>query len=248
MNNILFSEEVHGIINQRFVKGPRILSEGFMKRFTVLILMSMLLLFAGCGSENDLGSIPVPETFDSPESIVEFMTERNEVYLSTAANDGDISPEIRAETAEIGQSPYATVITCSDSRVPPEHIFQAGISELFVIRTAGNVVGEFELGSVEYGAEHLGTGLILVLGHTGCGAVDATLSGGGHGHVASITDEIASCLPNNCSASEAEIQNVHNSISKIHESHVIQELEADGEVVVMGAIYDIATGEVRWLE
>lgn len=215
-----------------------------MKRFTVLILISTLLLLAGCAAENDPGSIPVPETFDSPESIMEFMMERNEAYLSAAANGGDISSEVRTETAEIGQSPYATIITCSDSRVPPEHIFQAGIGELFVIRTAGNVVGEFELGSVEYSAEHLGTGLILVLGHTGCGAVDATLKGGGHGHVASITDEIASCLPENCSASEAEIQNVHNSISRIRESHVIQKMEADGEVVVIGAIYDITTGEV----
>ena len=222
-----------------------------MKKCTLYILIAILFVLTGCSGQTEntgFSELSVPESFDSPESIMEFMTERNDAYMSAETGSGDISAEVRTETAENGQSPYATVITCSDSRVPPEHIFQAGIGELFVIRTAGNVIGEYELGSVEYGAEHLGTGLVLVLGHTGCGAVDATLNGGGHGHVAAITDEIASCLPENCSTSEAEILNVYNSISRIRESHEIQEMEKSGEILVKGAIYDITTGEVRWLD
>ena len=70
------------------------------------------------------------------------------------------------------------IVTCSDSRVPAEHIFSAGIGELFVIRTAGNVIGTYELGSVEYGAEHLHAPIVVVLGHTGCGAISAALSFG----------------------------------------------------------------------
>lgn len=215
-----------------------------MKKILICIMMLMAFALAGCGSQ----PAPVPESFDSPESVIEFMTERNEAYVASEENEGDVSGEIRTETSENGQVPYVTVITCSDSRVPPEHIFQAGIGELFVIRTAGNVIGEFELGSVEYGAEHLGTQLILVLGHTGCGAVDATLSGGGHGNISSITDEIASCLPDDCSPSEAEILNVYNSIERIRGSHAIAELEKEGKVLVKGAIYDISTGEVSWLK
>ncbi len=83
----------------------------------------------------------------------------NEKYLNASANPGDVSPAIRKDTCENGQHPYATVITCSDSRVIPESIFSAGIGELFTIRVAGNVVNNFEIGSVEYAADHLGTNL-----------------------------------------------------------------------------------------
>ena len=110
----------------------------------------------------------------------------------------------REDTSENGQHPYAVIVTCSDSRVPAEHIFNAGIVELFFIRTAGNVIGDYALGSVEYGAEYLGTKLIVVLGHTNCGAVDAALHGGAHGAIATITDEISACLPVDCDPRAAE--------------------------------------------
>ena len=84
---------------------------------------------------------------------------------------------LRASLAENGQHPRAVVITCSDSRVIPEAIFDAGLGELFVIRVAGNVLGPIELGSVEYAVEHLGCPEVIMLGHTGCGAVGAALSG-----------------------------------------------------------------------
>ena len=163
-------------------------------------------------------------------------------------NPGDISAAIRADTAENGQHPYAVIVTCSDSRVPAEHIFSAGIGELFVIRTAGNVIGTYELGSVEYGAEHLHAPIVVVLGHTGCGAVDAALNGGAHGNIAAITDEIAAHLPEGCDARAAEIANVENSIARIRESEIMAELEGSGAVVIVGAIYDIASGEVRFLD
>ena len=168
-------------------------------------------------------------------------------YLDGAA-PGDISAGRRMDTAENGQHPYAVVITCSDSRVPAEHIFGAGLGDIFVIRTAGNVIGEFELGSVEYGAEHLHCKLVLVLGHTHCGAVDAAINGGAHGNIAKITDEISACLPEGCDAREAEILNVKNSISRIMESEIMQELLDKGETKVLGAIYDIESGEVNLLE
>ena len=96
----------------------------------------------------------------------------------------------REQTAKEGQHPYAIVICCSDSRVIPEKIFSADIGDLFVIRVAGNVLDRHALGSIEYAAEHLGCSLVLMLGHTGCGAVAAALSGHAAGFVSAITDAI----------------------------------------------------------
>ena len=138
-----------------------------MKKILSMILVLMLPL-----------SCALAEQFVDAQAVLDFMLAENAVYAAAASNDGDVSRELRRQTAEDGQSPYAVVLACSDSRVPPEHIFNAGIGELFVIRTAGNVVGEYELGSIEYGAEHLHAQLVLVLGHSGCGAVEAALNGG----------------------------------------------------------------------
>lgn len=90
--------------------------------------------------------------------------------------------------------------------------------------------------------------LVVVLGHTGCGAVQATLEGGAHGNIKTITDEISSCLQDDCSAQEAEILNVQNSISRIQDSSIMQELMESGKVEVAGAIYDISSGHVTFLD
>lgn len=206
-----------------------------MKKLISLLLAALLLLCCACA-----------EGLDSAEAVLEHLAAENAKYVS-GVNDGDISGGVRADTAENGQHPYAVVITCSDSRVPAEHVFSAGVGELFVIRTAGNVIGDFELGSVEYGAEHLHAKLVLVLGHTQCGVVDAALNGGAHGNIAKIADEISACLPQGCDAREAEVLNVENSIARIRESEIMREMEAAGEVKVVGGIYNIATGEVEFL-
>ena len=114
----------------------------------------------------------------SAAEALEKLKEGNQRYLTAAANPGDVSPAIRQYTCENGQSPYAVVITCSDSRVISESIFSAGIGELFTIRVAGNVMDNHQMGSVEYAADHLGTKLAVVLGHTNCGAVGAAVAGG----------------------------------------------------------------------
>jgi len=207
----------------------------------LLILLLVLLLPVSAFAQED-------PTLDEAMAVLAQMQQSNTLYVSSEENGGDISAARREDTAHNGQEPYAVVVTCSDSRVPAEHIFGAGIGELFVIRTAGNVIGDFELGSVEYGAEHLHTPLVVVMGHTGCGAVDAALHGGAHGYIGTITSEILSALPENCTAEEAEILNVQNSLAKIRQSPVMQELEEADEVVILGAIYDIDTGYVAFLE
>ena len=103
-------------------------------------------------------------------------------YLNAENGSGDISRRIRMSTWAKGQSPYAIIVTCSDSRVIPENIFSAGIGELFVIRLAGNIIDDHQLGSIEYAAGHLGCRLVVVLGHTHCGAVDAAINSESSGY------------------------------------------------------------------
>lgn len=175
------------------------------------------------------------------------LSKGNAKYLESKTNSGDISKEIRKETCLRGQNPYAIIITCSDSRVIPESIFSAGIGELFVIRVAGNVIDSHQLGSIEYAADHLGCKLVIVLGHTHCGAVDAAIHHNPDGHIKYITDEISLAIGEETDGYRASCLNVFHSVKRIEENLDIQKLEAGG-LVVMGAMYDIETGEVSFLQ
>lgn len=193
-------------------------------------------------------SRPTRIDFNTPHEVKKHMVEGNELYRTAKKNSADISFDRRKDTTDNGQFPYAVVITCSDSRVPPEHIFSAGLGELFVIRTAGNVIGDLELGSIEYAAGHLHSKVILVLGHEGCGAISAALGGYAEGNIQSIINEIAMGIGNTKSARDAEVLNVEHGIDRIHSSEVIQELLHDNKVIIEGAIYRISDGSVRWLD
>ena len=185
------------------------------------------------------------KNLSAAESLAK-LKEGNKRYLTAEANPGDISPQIRRSTFENGQIPYAIVVTCSDSRVIPEGIFSAGIGEIFTIRVAGNVMDSHQIGSVEYAAEHLGTKLALVLGHTNCGAVGAALSGNPGGFVHYITDEIKKAVGAEKDAYKACCLNVQRSVSVIKES--LKELVEKGLLEVRGAIYHIDNGEVTFLD
>jgi carbonic anhydrase len=149
-------------------------------------------------------------------------------------------PALRIDTAENGQHPYAVVICCSDSRVIPEEIFDASIGDLFVIRTAGNVLDKQQFGSIEYAVEHLRCRQILMLGHTGCGAIGAALGGEeSDGYISSVTDYIRANIGSEKDPYHACRLNVEHGVNAIRRTvH-----DAD----VAGAIYDIRSGEVEWL-
>lgn len=151
----------------------------------------------------------------------------------------------RERTAREGQHPYAIVICCSDSRVIPEQIFHADVGDLFVIRVAGNVLDRHALGSIEYAAEHLGCGLVLMLGHTGCGAVAATIEGHAGGYVSFITDEIRAAIGMETDPAVACKLNVAHGMERIREAFAAN--PAFKTVEVVGAVYDIASGAVEWL-
>ena len=127
------------------------------------------------------------------EEALRRLVEGNRIYVEALDHERDLSQERIADLFENGQRPFACVITCADSRVVPEHVFMTGLGELFVIRVAGNVVGPIELASAVYACEHLHTRLLLVLGHTHCGAIKAALDGEA-GPVAAITERIVAAL------------------------------------------------------
>lgn len=176
----------------------------------------------------------------------EKLIEGNKRYIESGKHIGDVSLEIRKKTAAQGQHPYAVVLCCSDSREIPEAIFSAGIGELFVIRVAGNVAGDHELGSIEYAAGHLGCRLIVVLGHDHCGAVEAAIHMKPQGHVKSLTDEVKDAIGDEKDEYKASCLNVKHSVEVIMSKLDMAQNEKEG-LEVAGAVYHLASGEVKFL-
>ena len=174
-------------------------------------------------------------------SALQRLKEGNKSYLNSVNGTGDISPEKRLYTYKNGQKPFAVIVSCADSRVIPEGIFSAGIGDLFVIRVAGNVVDNYQLGSIEYAVEHLGSNLVVVLGHTGCGAVGAA-GGQNGGYVKFITDEIRRAIGTESDGVKASILNVNQSVAKIKDK-----LHMQG-VLVTGALYHTDSGIVDFFD
>ncbi|MGI6029698.1 MAG: carbonic anhydrase [Candidatus Heteroscillospira sp.] len=180
----------------------------------------------------------------SARRALTMLREGNRRYLDACVNPGDISPARRLRVFHHGQEPYAIIVTCSDSRVIPESIFSAGIGDLFVIRVAGNVIDDHQLGSIEYAAAHLGCSLIVVLGHTFCGAVDAAINHDPDGYIKFITDEIRLAIGDEQDDYRACCLNVEHSLATIQHSLDIQHIEADQGLAVVGAVYHLENGKV----
>ncbi len=170
----------------------------------------------------------------------------NRIYVEALDHERDLSPERIAELFEHGQRPFACVITCADSRVVPEHIFMTGLGELFVIRVAGNVVGPLELASAVYACEHLHTRLVLVLGHTHCGAIKAALDGEA-GPVAAITERIARALGGTSDPYEASVVNARAAAAELTASPELARLAADEGLEIRCAVYHTHCGVVDFL-
>ena len=179
--------------------------------------------------------------------VIEKLKKGNDLYLERRISSGDISPDIRRQTAEIGQHPYAIVITCSDSRVIPEAIFSAGIGELFVIRVAGNVLDNHQLGSIEYAAAHLDANVIVMLGHTRCGAVAATIKGSTEGYIRYITDDIREAIGDEKDDHKATVLNVKHGVKAIRNAFREHPEIPSEELEIVGAVYDVVTGKVEWI-
>ncbi|MBR1702481.1 MAG: carbonic anhydrase [Lachnospiraceae bacterium] len=183
----------------------------------------------------------------SAQYAKEKLVEGNKAYVASRKACCEASTETLLRLVKEGQRPYAIIVACSDSRVIPEVIFQAGLGDLFVIRVAGNVMESHQLGSIEYAAEHLGTGLIVVLGHDHCGAVDAALNHQPEGYIKYITDEIVKAIGDEKDEVKACCLNVKHSCEIIEHSLQIQKDEKEYGLQVLGAIYHLEDGTVEFL-
>ena len=171
--------------------------------------------------------------------ILKKLLDGNIEYMEAKRNHlGDISKEKREHTHHNGQNPMACIICCSDSRVIPEKIFMVGIGDLFVIRVAGNVLDNYGMASIEYAIHHLGIKLIMVLGHTKCGAIGATIHNESGKYIDFLVSDIKKSIGNETDITKASILNVLGVVNKI------EELD-NKDVFVVGALYHTLNGKVE---
>ena len=183
----------------------------------------------------------------------------NERFVRGEARFPTVQKEILAGLAA-GQSPYATILGCSDSRVPPELVFDAGFGELFIVRVAGNVLGPSVVGTLQYAGVHLHTPLFVVLGHEGCGAVEAALATKFRGasqrsRIARLLRNIVPALrgldpalPPNVLMRLAVEANVRHTIRTILASPEGKARTREGVIQIVGAVYELTSGRVRFLD
>ncbi len=191
------------------------------------------------------------------EEVLAALKLGQERYVAGTLKHPNISAARRAETATKGQTPLATVLGCSDSRMPLEFIFDQGIGDLFVIRVAGNVADTTEIGTMEYGVGHLGTPVLIVLGHSKCGAVTAAVKGGElHGLIPALIDNIKPAAAKAKAAGGTEAEqiteaikaNVFQSIADVlKRSKLIRDKFTAGKLQIVGGVYDLEDGHVTWL-
>ena len=187
------------------------------------------------------------------------LTEGNSRFVAGASIQPHQDAARRQDTGTNGQHPFAVVLTCADSRVPPEVVFDQGLGDLFVVRVAGNVAATDEIGSIEYGAEHLGAPLVVVLGHTKCGAVTAVVKGEPVTEnigklVAPIVPAVAGVRERFTSVDTDELisrsieANVWQAIADMYAaSPLLKKLSAEGKIKIVGALYDVDSGKTNML-
>jgi carbonic anhydrase len=160
----------------------------------------------------------------------------------------------RQHALESGQSPHCTILTCADSRVPPEIVFDKGLGDIFDVRVAGNVAGDDEIASIEYAAEHLHVPLVVVMGHSHCGAVSAAVEGGTlPGKLPVLMAAIRPAVDQSANepgdrVANAVRDNVVHVVEQLRTSKpVLSELVTEGKLRIVGAVYSLETGKVEWL-
>jgi carbonic anhydrase len=201
-----------------------------------------------------------------PDEVLQVLKEGNQRFYTGKATypHTDFARLAQAGTEDQRDHAYATVITCSDSRVPVELIFDAGVMDIFVIRVAGNVANTDEIGSIEYGLAHVNTPVLVVLGHTQCGAVTAVthaVQGEVHRFERNIPPLVDNIIPavkraidlhpnahGDAIVPYAILENVWQSIEDLFmASPASRNMVKEGKAMVVGAIYDVGTGKVTWL-
>ena len=219
----------------------------------VILLVAAVFSFLGCATKQEAP----PKTVEKKDGLAMLLEGNARFREDHPAHPNQTLEKIK--NLKKGQHPFAVVISCSDSRVPPELIFDQGLGDLFVIRNAGNIIGDYELGSVEYAVEHLHAPLVIVLGHTQCGAIGAYIE---HkkdsipNHIQKIVDYIKSEPEEVAIAENAhEYYPLAVKANVLHGVHVLQnsepvlaELAHNGQLLIVGALFDLETGKVTLIE
>ena len=188
----------------------------------------------------------------SPDKAVEMLKEGNHRFLDKNVQDRDL--HIQVQNTSDGQFPYAVVLSCIDSRVPVELVFDQGVGDIFSARVAGNIINEDILGSIEYACGVAGSKAILVLGHTKCGAVTSACKGVELGNITALLSKVKPAISNiqerdgEVEVEEVTKANVHQSIKEIREkSSILADLETEGKIKIVGAVYHVEDGRVTYL-
>ncbi len=181
------------------------------------------------------------------DQVLQRLKEGNERFVSNKLK-GDLSDDDRRGELTSGQSPWAIILSCADSRVVPELAFDTGLGELFVLRVAGNIANTDTIASIEYAVAHLGTGVIVVMGHESCGAVGAALAGGDNGY--NLNHLLAQIEPAKAQAESTDVnavvrKNAELSAKDLYErSAIISNAVDQGKVKITSAFYNLGSGKV----
>jgi carbonic anhydrase len=189
----------------------------------------------------------------SPDLALQQLLDGNDRFKSTSLIHPNQDDDRRISLGS-GQAPFAAVLACADSRVPPEVLFDQGLGDLFVVRVAGNIINDQLLGSLEYAALHLNTPLIVVLGHTNCGAIGAVASGAElEGHIASLAPAIQPAI-DKVRGQEGDLtDNAAKEVARMtaellqNSEPIMADLVKDGKIKIVPAFYDLESGEVALL-
>jgi carbonic anhydrase len=195
----------------------------------------------------------------SADHALEHLREGNRRFVAGTSNIDETLSGARRAALVGGQSPLAVILACSDSRVPVELIFDQGLGDLFVIRVAGNIVAPSQIGSVEFAAARLGTQLVVVLGHSNCSAVEATLKELAQDqhqrspNLSAIVDRIRpaieSLMGDEVSLQDAVTANVRQSVSQLQNgSQILEQMIEAGDLTIVGAEYSIESGDVTFMD
>ena len=239
--------------------------------FSTIISVILLFTLVACtntgnqetmDSETLVSDVLTAEKQDAltPDQILEGLKEGNQRFVNNNLTPRDLQAQV-AKTSE-GQYPEAVIISCLDSRVPVEQVFDKGIGDIFVARVAGNFVNEDILGSTEFATAVAGSKVVIVMGHESCGAVKSAIDNVELGNITAMLAKIMPAVDKTRESFEGDASNnnpefvnlviennVHHTIAQMREnSPIIADLERNGDIVIAGAFYDLKTGVVTFLE
>ena len=187
----------------------------------------------------------------SPDTALQMLKEGNSRFVQNKMISRDLQGQVKDTSA--GQFPFAAILSCIDSRVPAEIVFDQGIGDIFSARVAGNIVNEDVLGSIEYACKVAGSKIVVVMGHTKCGAVTAACKNVELGNITSLLAKIKPAIDegiemNDAVVEEVVLKNIHLSLDTIRkQSPILQEMESKGLIKMTGALYDVSSGIVSIL-